>query len=109
MMTWSEIESTLLEWQDDPSQLEDIDIEPPSIDVIQQAIEYTIGKKTQNAARENNIVRVCPDGDGGITIDIHIDDFLLMTDFEKDGTIEEIIIKSSKVVYRNILSEGSAG
>jgi hypothetical protein len=81
------IDHYLVEWGRDPSQLEDDDFVPPSLEIIRLAID--VAKEAQNAVPPAPApLRVVPDGEGGIVFERRAGDVFESLEIQADGSIQ---------------------
>ncbi len=82
-LKWKRWIDTLLMWWQDPKQLEDDGVVPPSREEIRLAIDYT-----QKLAESEAPTAVSPDGDGGITFHWRGTDGSSRLEFLKSGHVD---------------------
>lgn len=100
------IDDQLIEWGRDPSQLEDEDIQPPSMDTIHRAIWLaTVLSKADVPAP----TRIVPDADGGIVFERHEGSVFESIRLSADGGAEYCAFKNSRLVKRERLVLQIAG
>ena len=95
------INEPLIDWLEDPSQLEDEGIEAPSKAIIAFASEYAMCLRDRFGWPPP--LRVVPSGDGGIVFELKSGPYFQSIEFDEDGAIELITFKASKLVSRTEL------
>lgn len=92
------INEPLIDWLEDPSQLEDEGIEAPTVAHIKFVSEYAMCLRDRFGWPPP--LRVVPSGDGGIVFELKSGPYFQSIEFDEDGTIELITFKDSKLVSR---------
>lgn len=95
------INEPLIDWLQDPSQLEDEGIEAPTEAHIKFVSEYAMCLRTRFGWPPP--LRVVPSGDGGIVFELKSGPYFQSIEFDEDGTVELITFKASKLVSRTEL------
>lgn len=90
------IDSTLIEWGRDPSQLEDDDVTAPTRAVIDRAAELAMRLRDEGFAPPN---RAAANGDGGIVFERWEGPVFEQIEISDDGAITINSIRDSQVVF----------
>jgi len=94
---WSRIIDLLLEWWEDPEQLADEDIVPPSRSLIELACRTAATLSDQGLAPP---LRAVPDGDGGISFEQRCGPCFTSLNIEADESIELLTFQDCKLISR---------
>jgi hypothetical protein len=95
------IDGPLRQWQRDPSQLEDDDVQAPSSDTIRQAIQLAERLRDQGVPPPT---RVVPDAHGGIVIEREAGRLFESYRISADGSVESREFEDCRLVKRMPLS-----
>ncbi len=103
--TWREawdqvIDHKLIAWGSDPSQLEDEGIDPPTREIIYQAIRLAQEYRDAKCPAPDSIV---PDPNGGIVFERREKDVSEVLHIWEDGTTEYLFFRGTRLVERRIL------
>jgi len=100
------IDDFLIEWGRNPQQLQEDDIDAPTVAAIQKAID--IARK----CRDNGVaapLRVVPDGEGGIAFECHDGDYFLSLDIFGNGLVELATFRDCRLESRVLVPRGITG
>jgi hypothetical protein len=92
------IDETLLNWLNDPSQLDDENITPPSPSTIRLAIDFAEQFRDRGYAPA---VRIVPDASGGIVIERTEAETLEVIHIWEDGQVEYQQFRGPQLILRH--------
>ena len=91
------LDRTLMIWLRDPSELEDLDIEPPSKTILRLALDYAEKFRDDGLPCPNSIVS---DPNGGIVFERRLGNVSEVFHFWDDGTAEYQQFRGTNLVIR---------
>jgi hypothetical protein len=91
------IDDVLLQWLDNPGQLADDDVDPPSGTILRLALDHAEKLRDQGLPAPDSII---PDANGGIAFERRCNDISEVFHFWDDGTIEYHRFRGSHLVER---------
>lgn len=98
---WRQVTKALLEWQNDPGELDDEGITPPSREIIQQAVLLAQTLNDQELPPPDAVV---PDPDGGILFEWRGENSSEVCHIWDDATIEYRRFEGTQLVERRRLN-----
>jgi hypothetical protein len=96
-MNWDDIIKKLDEYEDGKSGCEDYGLEPPSKAAIKEARRYVASKPV------NPPMRICPDGDGGITMEWENSTGFFTAEFDPKSVSTIHTFIDGKLVKREVI------
>ncbi len=94
---WDAIEAQLRNWEDDPGQLEDDALPPPSMDTIRTAIQVAADLRGRGAVAPS---RVIADAHGGIVFELSNGSIAESLHIEPDRSIEHRFLVNHRLMKR---------
>jgi hypothetical protein len=92
------IDSKLIKWLQDPTQLGDEGSDPPAGKILRLAIDYAEKFRDELLAPPTSVV---PDANGGIVFERRQDNISEVFHFWDDGALEYLRFQGTKLVERN--------
>lgn len=95
------IEHRLKAWEQQPSQLEEEGLEPPSAEVFPLVGEVAVVLRDQGV---DPPLRVVPNGEGGVVFEWRDHPFFWVLEVERDGALALSVFRNARLVSRHQLS-----
>ena len=95
---WDRFESQLVQWEQNPDELEDDGLEPPNQETIPLIRE--VGRALRALAVEPPL-RLIPNCEAGAVFEWRTAPFLWSVEVERDGTLELSVFRAGRLITRH--------